>query len=175
MSIYFPVEYAIKEHDRIIEISGGLPGVKDAKQLESSLLFLQEDVYYKSFIDKLTHLVYAVAMNHCFNDGNKRSSIVLGAYFLEINGHGNRVPTFILEMENIVLWVANHFIDKDLLNHFVRSIVENGGLDESDKLTLAGILIKVETEKPELIHRNPLYKTSIAEIAHTSNANTDKR
>ncbi len=33
---------------------------------------------------------------------------------------------------------------------FIRSIVENGGFDEQDKLKLAEILAKAETEKPEL-------------------------
>lgn len=166
MVVYFPVDYAIKEHDRIIDISGGLPGVRDANQLESSIEFIKEDTYYPGFVEKLAHLVYSIAMNHCFHDGNKRSSIVLGAYFLEINGYGNRVATFILEMENIVLWVANHYIDKDLLMDFVRSIVENGGLGESDKLSLAGILTKIENEKPELMHPDPSYKTTLSEIAH---------
>lgn len=166
MIIYFPVEYAIKEHDRIIDISGGLPGVKDKNQLASSLKFLEDDKYYPEFVDKLTHLVHSVAMNHCFHDGNKRSAIVLGAYFLEINELGDRVETFIVEMENIILWVANHFMDKDLLKHFVGSIVDNGGLGESDKLQLAEILTRVEAEKPELIHSNSSYRTSIADMAH---------
>ena len=114
--VYFPVKYAIAQHDKIVDLTGGLSGIKDAPQLESSLLFIQDDTYYPDFLDKLTHLVYSVAMNHCFNDANKRSSIVLGAYFLEINNKENLVPVFILEMENIVLWVANHFLDKPLQN-----------------------------------------------------------
>ena len=71
-------------------------------------------------------------------------------------------------MENIVLWVANHFMDKELLGHFVQSIVEKGGLDEEDKFILAEILIKVEAEKPELMHPSLPYRTSLAEIAHIS-------
>ena len=166
MIVYFPVDHAVKEHDRIIDISGGLAGLRDRGQLESTLEFIKEDTYYPSLVQKLTHLVHSVAMNHCFHDGNKRSSIVLGAYFLEINGLGDRVATFILEMENIVLWVANHFMDKDLLQHFIESIVEKGGLDDNDKLVLAGILIRVEAEKPEIMHPNPPYKTTLAEITH---------
>lgn len=174
MIVYFPVDYAIKEHDHIIVISGGLEGVRDSAQLQGSLEFIKDDMYYPEFTDKLTHLVYSIAMNHCFHDGNKRSSIVLGAYFLEINGFGDRVAAFILEMENIVLWVANHFMDKPLLKHFIESIVNNGGLDETDKLILADILTKVEAEKPELMHPDSPYKTSIAEIAHIASKRDDK-
>lgn len=149
--IYFPVKYAIVQHDKIINLTGGLSGIKDALQLESSLLFIQNDIYYPTFVDKLTHLVYSVAMNHCFNDANKRSSIVLGAYFLEINGKENLVPVFILEMENIVLWIANHFLDKQKLSIFIESILTKGGFDEEDKLRLTSILMQVESEKPELL------------------------
>jgi death-on-curing protein len=142
MAVYFTLELAIKQHDKIIEISGGLEGIKDKGQLDSSLKFIEDDVYYPTFTDKLTHLVFSVAMNHCFNDGNKRSSIVLGAYFLEINGYGNLVEVFIVEMENIVLWVANKFINKDELAVFIESIVVNGGLTDENKLKIASILTK---------------------------------
>lgn len=152
--VYFPVKYAIAQHDKIVDLTGGLTGMKDALQLESSLLFIKNDVYYPTFLDKLTHLVYSVAMNHCFNDANKRSSIVLGAYFLEINGRENLVPVFILEMENIVLWVANHFLDKKDLSGFIESILTKGGFDEEDKLRLASILSRVETENPKLLKSN---------------------
>lgn len=152
--VYFPVKYALVQHDKIVALTGGLEGVKDLHQLESSLLFIQDNQYYPDFIDKLTHLVYSIAMNHCFSDGNKRSSIVLGAYFLEINGFGNIVPVFILEIENIVLWVANHFMNKDQLKIFIQSIVNKGGLDESDKLLIADILTKIELEKPALLRKS---------------------
>lgn len=144
MAVYFTLELAIKQHDKIIEISGGLEGIRDKGQLEGSLKFIEDDTYYPEFTDKLTHLVFSVAMNHCFNDGNKRSSIALGAYFLEINGYGNIVEVFILEMENIVLWVANKFVNKDELANFIQSIVTNGGFTEEDKLKIASILTKVE-------------------------------
>jgi death on curing protein len=151
MILYFPLELAIKQHDKIIEISGGLEGVKDRGQLESTLEFIRNDDYYPEFIDKLTHLVYAVTMNHCFHDGNKRSAITLGAYFLEINGLSHLVEVFILEMENIVLWVANHFINKEQLYEFIVAIVEQGGFNEEDKLKIATILTHVEAEHPEII------------------------
>ena len=151
--VYFPLKFAINQHDKIIDLTGGLHGIKDEEQIESSLLFIQDDQYYPEFTDKLTHLVDSIAMNHCFVDANKRSSIVLGAYFLELNNYENLVPTFILEMENIVLWVANHFINKEELRSFIHSIVTKGGFDEEDKLFLSEILIKVSTQKPELLDK----------------------
>ncbi|MBJ2869426.1 type II toxin-antitoxin system death-on-curing family toxin, partial [Salmonella enterica subsp. enterica serovar Derby] len=83
---YFDVTYAVITHDWIIEESGGLKGTKDIGQLESPLEHIQNDWYYPEIEDKLTHLVFSINKNHAFNDGNKRSSLALGAYFLELNG-----------------------------------------------------------------------------------------
>lgn len=93
--VYFPLQRAIQEHDNIIELSGGARGILKEELLESALTFIQHDGYYPKIEDKLTHLVYSIAMNHCFIDGNKRSSIALGAYFLEVNNYGYIVPAFI--------------------------------------------------------------------------------
>ena len=79
---YFDVAHAIGVHDWIIEHSGGLAGTKDVGQLASPLEHIQNDCYYPELEDKLTHLVFSINKNHAFNDGNKRSSLVLGAYFV---------------------------------------------------------------------------------------------
>lgn len=68
---YFDIELVIEIHDIIIDQSGGLPGIKDEGQLESVLCHIQNDIYYPTFIDKLTHLVHSIIMFHMFNDGNK--------------------------------------------------------------------------------------------------------
>ena len=86
MILYFDYLQAIKEHNNIIEQSGGLSGAKDIGKLDSVLQFIQNDYYYPTFEEKITHLVYGIAFNHPFLDGNKRSSIALGALFLKING-----------------------------------------------------------------------------------------
>jgi len=77
--------------------------VLDLGRLESILHHIQNDDYYPSFIDKLTHLVYAVNKGHCFSDGNKRTSIALGAFLMEVNGLDVLVSKFMIEMENVAL------------------------------------------------------------------------
>ena len=42
---YFDIEYAIREHDWIIENSGGLHGQQDIGLLESALVHIQNDMY----------------------------------------------------------------------------------------------------------------------------------
>ena len=134
--LYFDARHAIEVHDYIIEVSGGLHGNRDIGLLESVLDHIQNDMYYPSFHEKLTHLVFSVNKFHAFNDGNKRASLSLGAYFLELNGYDYCVSTFMLRMENIVVWVAEGKIDKDLLGEMVVSLIEEDDYNESLKLKI---------------------------------------
>lgn len=125
--LYFDVKHAVETHDWIIEQSGGMHGMypDGADKLDSVLDHIQNDLYYPTFEDKLTHLVYSINKLHAFCDGNKRSSLTLGAYFLELNGRSDCVKKFIIEMENIVVWLAEGKISKELLTKLVTSITEN--------------------------------------------------
>jgi death-on-curing protein len=121
--IYFDFNYAVKEHDYIIEHSGGLSGAKDLGQLNATLDFVKDDNYYPELEDKVTYLFYSINKNHAFNDGNKRSSIALSAYFLEINGLDRLVSKFISLMENIAVDVADNLIERELLKEIITSII----------------------------------------------------
>jgi death-on-curing protein len=133
---YFDVVHAIETQRWIIENSGGLAGVKNVEHLESVLGHIQNDMYYPEMPDKLTHLVFSINKNHPFNDGNKRSSIGLGAYFLELNGYDYIVTRFVLEMENIAVYVADNVVNKELLRELVASLLYEDDFSESIKLAL---------------------------------------
>lgn len=134
--LYFTTEYAIKTHDKIIEISGGMNGIKDLGNLESPLEHIKNDDYYPDLEDKITHLVFSINKNHAFNDGNKRTSIALGAFFLELNGLDSMVSKFIIEMENIAVHVADNRIDKDLLFEIITSLIYEEEYSEELKLKM---------------------------------------
>lgn len=134
--LYFDTEYAIKTHDKILEVSGGINGIIDSGRLESILQHIQNDDYYPEYENKLSHLVYSVNKNHCFNDGNKRTSIALGAFFLQINGLDVYVTKFIREMENVAVAVADNLIDKDLLQEIIFSLINDEEYDEELKLKI---------------------------------------
>jgi death on curing protein len=138
--LYFTLEYAIKTHDKIIEVSGGMNGVKDMGNLESPLEHIQNDIYYPQLEDKINHLVFSIIKNHAFNDGNKRSSIALGAFFLELNGLDSMVSKFIIEMENIAVCVADNRIDKDFLYEIITSIIYEEEYSEELKLKIIAAL-----------------------------------
>ncbi|MCE2957103.1 MAG: type II toxin-antitoxin system death-on-curing family toxin [Flammeovirgaceae bacterium] len=142
--IYFTAEYAIKIHDKIIEISGGREGVKDYGNIDSPLSHIQNDDYYPSFEEKLTHLVFSFDKFHAFNDGNKRTSIAMGAFFLEVNGLESLVDKFIIEMENIAVTVADNIIDKDLLLEIITSIIYEEDYSEELKLKVIHALTQLD-------------------------------
>lgn len=132
--LYFDTAHAIIVHDDIINKSGGFQGIRDLGQLESILEHIQYDLYYPTFEDKLTHLFYAVNKGHTFSDGNKRSSIALSSYFMEVNGYDFVVSKFIGEMENIAVDVADNRIEKELLAEIISSILYED--EYSDELKL---------------------------------------
>jgi death on curing protein len=134
-TLYFDVDHAIQVHDWIIEQSGGMAGINNAGQLESSLTHLQNDDYYPEFLDKLTYLVFALVKFHVFSDGNKRSSIALGTYFLELNGY-SITKKFVSEMENIVVWLAENKIKEELLRDLIESLIYEDDYNEELKLRL---------------------------------------
>lgn len=134
--VYFDTKHTIKLHDWIIDNSGGLHGHREIGLLDSALEHIQNDDYYPTFGEKLKHLVFAVNKFHPFNDGNKRSSLVLGAYFLELNGYDYCVNKFIVEMEEIVVWLAEGKIKDELLLEIINSVINEDYFSESLKLKI---------------------------------------
>ena len=49
--------------------SGGTEGILDFGKIESVLMHIQNDDYYPTFVDKLTHLFFCVCKFHSFEDG----------------------------------------------------------------------------------------------------------
>ena len=120
---YITLEEAIAKHDEIILASGGLLGLRDEGLLISALTMIENDLYYSSFSSKLVHLIFSINKNHCFIDGNKRASISLGASFLLNNGWSTEfVASFIIAMEEVVVWLANDEINKDDLNLIIECL-----------------------------------------------------
>ena len=135
--VYMTIEQAVEIHDKTVDISGGgSKGQLDIGQLESVLEHIQNDLYYPTFEAKLTHLVFSACKFHCFQDGNKRISIALGAQFLLFNGYLFTARSFLQEMENVSYHVAAGSIDKDLLGQIIEELVNEAELSESTKLSI---------------------------------------
>ncbi len=147
---FFTSEYAIKIHDKIIEISGGRSGIKDYGNIDSPLTHIQNDDYYPTFEDKLTHLIFSFNKFHAFNDGNKRTSIAMGAFFLEVNGLELFVDKFIIEMENIAVTVADNIIEKELLSEIIVSLINEEDYNEQLKLKIFNALQLVNSDNEQI-------------------------
>ena len=136
-TVYLTLEQAVEIHAKTVEVSGGgLLGRLDTGTLESVLCHIQNCDYYPTFEDKLTHLFFCACNFHCFQDGNKRIAIALGAQFLIFNGYVFVAKRFIHEMENISYHVAAGKIDKILLHDIVNAVIHDEMDDEALKLRI---------------------------------------
>ena len=133
---YITLAMALEKHEYIIQVSGGLHGIVPDNQqhLESLLLFVQDDVYYPSFIEKLAFLTYTIAKDHIFIDGNKRTAIAIGAYFMAINDYDDLIPRYMTEMENYVVWAMENRINRDDLIEKIGFIILD--VEETEEFTL---------------------------------------
>lgn len=135
--IYITIDQALDTYSRTIEVSGGgYSGVLNQGQLEGTLEQIQDDTWYPTFEAKLTHLVYASNRNHCFQDGNKRIAISLGAQFLLLNGYVFISSRFITYMENISYHLAAGRISKELLAEIIAALINGEEEDEALKLKI---------------------------------------
>lgn len=135
--IYLTLEQAVEVHRKTVEVSGGgALGHLELGKLESVLEHIQNDDYYPTFKDKLTHLFFGACKFHCFQDGNKRIAITLCAQMLLYNGYLYCASSFIREMENISYHVAAGNIDKDLLREIITAHLEEDEENESLKLKI---------------------------------------
>lgn len=139
--IYLTLEQAIETHEKTVDISGGgAKGHLDVKRLGSCLEHIQNDDYYPTFEKKLTHIFFCANKFHCFEDGNKRIAISIGAQFLLLNGYVFAVQRFIREMENISYHVAAGLIDKDFLEEIISAVITDDIDDESLKLKILTVI-----------------------------------
>ena len=135
--IYLTLEQAIEIHSKTIEVSGGgMNGSLELGKLDSVLEHIQNDDYYPTFEDKLTHLFFCACKFHCFQDGNKRIAITLCAQMLLLNGYLFCVSHFIKEAENISYHVAAGNISKELLGRWMKAILYGEEDDEALKLEI---------------------------------------
>ena len=144
--VYITLDQAKDIHRKTIQYSGGGTYEHfDLGRLDSVLQHIQNDDYYPTFEDKITHLFFCTCKFHCFADGNKRLAITLSAQFLLFNGYMAVAKRFFTVMENISYHVAAGRIDKDLLHRIIVAVMD-GTYDSDEELKLA-IIEAIQKEK----------------------------
>ena len=111
-------------HDHIIDASGGSKGLHDEGLIKSALArpmhsVMSEDAYPDVF-SKAAALLDAIARNHGFRDGNKRTAMAAAVLYLEQNNH--KVVFTNQEYEDIMLHVVN---DKPSISEIKEWLVQH--------------------------------------------------
>ena len=129
--MYIEFGKVISIHDAVLRESGGASGNINEDYINGILEFVQNDDYYPSFAEKLSYLVYSIASNHCFLDGNKRTAIAIGMYFLIINDYDKpTISKFVESMENAVPLVVNGTFSREDLTEIIAAILWDIEIDK---------------------------------------------
>lgn len=82
---YLTVAEVYRMQHRLIDLFGGLHGVRDAGAIEAAV-FRPQTGYYDSVEQEAAALMESLGMNHGFLDGNERISFAAADVFPRLNG-----------------------------------------------------------------------------------------
>lgn len=85
MSDYLTVAEVYQMQHRLIDIFGGMHGVRDKGAVEAAV-FRPQTGYYNSLEEEAAALMESLGNNHGFLDGNKRIAFTAADVFLRRNG-----------------------------------------------------------------------------------------
>ena len=85
MAYYLTVAEVYRMQHRLIEMFGGLHGVRDKCAVEAAV-FRPQTGYYNSLEEEAAALMESLGKNHGFLDGNKRIAFAAADVFLRRNG-----------------------------------------------------------------------------------------
>ena len=124
--IVLTTDEVIEIHDKLINVTGGSPGLRDIGLLESAVLGCNQSFggvdIYPTIIDKAARLAYAVCKNHPFIDGNKRVAVTALLVTLQMNDIllsftqtelidlGLGVADSSIDYDEIIAWVNTHIV-----------------------------------------------------------------
>ncbi len=87
---YLALAEVVDLHRRLLEATGGAPGIRDLGALESALaqprMTLAGSDVYPTLVEKAAALCFSLVGNHPFVDGNKRVGHAAMETFLVLNG-----------------------------------------------------------------------------------------
>ena len=111
-------------HDRLLALHGGAGGIRDRGLLESALARPRQLFTSKAAADVVemaAAYTAGIVRNHPLVDGNKRTGVVVGILFLELNGY--RFTASELDATNAVLALAARTLDEAGYTAFLRANV----------------------------------------------------
>ncbi len=112
----------------LMEQSGGVSQTRDEGLLESAVMRPQTAAYYEEadLITQIGLLIVGIALTHAFIDGNKRTALLAGAVFAQINGYwiesgplefGRQVEAVVVHEDGLeaatarlIAWLRDHVV-----------------------------------------------------------------
>jgi death-on-curing protein len=123
-TVFPTLEEALHLHNRLLEVFGGAPGVRDPGLLESALARPRSG-YYESLSLQAAALMQSLARNHAFLDGNKRVAFALTAVFLLTNGSSLNVDADEAEsclIDQVIVGHADIVVIAEWLERFLKQV-----------------------------------------------------
>ncbi|MBI2526899.1 MAG: type II toxin-antitoxin system death-on-curing family toxin [Candidatus Rokubacteria bacterium] len=122
MMRYLTLGEVVDLHRRLLEATGGAPGIRDLGALDSATAqpkatFGGADLY-PTLIEKAAALCFSLVQNHPFVDGNKRVGHAAMETFLVLNGSEIDAP--IDDQERLMLDLAAGRVDRAQLTACLR-------------------------------------------------------
>ncbi len=94
------LEHLLEIHAIVIKVTGGGSGLRDLRRLEAVIASQTQNVFgeelYPAMLDKAAAIIREIIADHPFVDGNKRTAMLAGLVFLDINN-----LTFIAEKKEL--------------------------------------------------------------------------
>lgn len=122
--ILLTVEEISSIHEKLINRTGGIQGLRDAGLLESAVYSAMsgfgDDEAYPSVEEKAARLMFSLTNNHAFIDGNKRIGVFIMLMTLKLNNvkiEYTQVELISLSLSvadgkadysEILTWIKNH-------------------------------------------------------------------
>lgn len=118
------LEQLLMLHAAALELFGGGEGVRDMGRLDAAIATQTQEVFgeelYPTIFLKAAALIRGIIGDHPFADGNKRTALLVGITFIEVNGHSfvaqkGEIEDFAvhvavehLSVEDIATWLEAH-------------------------------------------------------------------
>ncbi len=121
---YLTVPDVYEIHANQLALHGGGEGVRDRHLLESAVEAAEASFGGRSFYTDLFEVasvyIYHICQNHPFIDGNKRTALASGLFFLILNGIAINEP--VGELYDMMIEVASGRLEKEAIADTLRRL-----------------------------------------------------
>ena len=124
--LWLSAETVIYINERVVTRTGEPFFLRDRGLLESALAKPQNEFYYRNVEDVAslaTTLLFGIARNHPFAQGNKRTGFLSAIDFLEINGYTIDVDDDEFLFGRLVVEVLEQKLDEERFADIFRSVM----------------------------------------------------